>query len=91
MALNETTRRELLSESSTSDGATLYLVLEGMSREATMEDILVEIRSEMHLFDIVRGTVSRAELAQYRLFTNRAPAERLAQQRIDAAKAGDYT
>lgn len=79
------TLRKLLTESSTSDGGTLWLVLEPMTGEATLDDILVEIRNEQHLFNIVLGTVDKAELAQYRLFMNYAAAKRLADTRLSGS------
>lgn len=83
--MNKNTRKKLLAESSTSDGATLWLVLNNMG-SATLDDILVEIRDEMHLFHLILGGAhDQKAMAEYRLFVNRSAALDLAQSRIDGA------
>lgn len=89
MAISNSTRKRLLTESSTSDGGTLYLVMQPINGSvATLDDILVEIQNEMHLFHIVMGTTSSAELNAMRLFINKAAAQKLAEHRLSG---GDQT
>ena len=83
MAISNSTRKQLLTESSTSDGGTLYLVLQPInSAEATIDDILVEIQNEMHLFHLIMGTTNSSELNAMRLFINKAAALKLAEHRL---------
>lgn len=78
---------KLLIESSTSDGTTLWLVLDATA-QSELEDVLVEISNEQHLFDIVLGcgAGNPKALAQFRLFTHQSAAMQLAQARIDEKK-----
>lgn len=73
--------REMLRESSLSDGTPLYLVLNKLTDAATLEDVLVEIGDEMHLFNIIRGA-RYDDLKHYRLFNKKAKAEALAKYRL---------
>jgi hypothetical protein len=82
--------KELLVESSTSDGATLWLVLENRSGQASVDDLLVEIRNEMHLINMILGAGNnRAALEQYRLFVNRQGALDLATSRAGGQSQDD--
>lgn len=77
------TRQRLLTESTTTDGATLWLVLNKLSDQATVDDILVELENEEHLINMILGGLpNRSDLAQYRLFVNETAARRFAEARV---------
>lgn len=84
-----TLRSRLLTESSTSDGATLYAVLMPVSSNATIDDIFVEILNEPHLFNIIRGAADQRDLMNIKLFVNKSAAMQLAEYRLSSATSGN--
>lgn len=81
-------RTKLLTESSTSDGATLYMVLEPIGPGATLDDVLVEIQNEQHLYNMVMGMRDQREMSKTKLFVNKAAAVQLAELRVSQSELG---
>ena len=81
-------RRKLLHESSTSDGATLYVVLNPLPYgNATIDDIFVEIQNEMELIHLILGQ-SKDDLESFKIFVNKNAAMDLANTRLSIAELG---
>ena len=87
--MHSRTRTQLLTESSTSDGKTLYIVF-GATPDSEMEDVLYTVPSEQSLFNVIRGSSSE-DLAHAKVFVSRTAAEALAKQRLRDAKAESVT
>ena len=79
--------KKFLSESTTSDGATLYMVWPA-TKDSVIEDVFYELDSEQTLFNVVRGA-SSSDLLDTKLFVNKSAAMALANQRIADAQAAN--
>ena len=79
-------RRKLMTESSTSDGATLYVVLPARGPDTTIIDIFVEIQNELELIHLIRGGSTQDD-PQIKIFVNKSAAMDLANLRLQRVGA----